>query len=315
VQQALARNNRPVPEIVQASPQDVPDWVRIVRACAPYYLCSEASERYERWVDPSSVQRVVALLDGVVVGIARLNPEGSASCLVMVDPHYRRLGVGTALWNWHLTQLDQAEVTEARVIVEPDSRIVADQVGFDVDREYTMSSVDPRTVVPPQVPADFEVLPTDKLDVVDIWRVHQMVAGDDPSGLTQPVTLMAYRNELRDPRYRLDLGRALVRAGSLRQVVAFSLVLTVGNKMNSAMTGVHPEFRRRGLGFLVKSYTLQAAGAAGITLALTGNDSANVPMLAINTKVGYQPYLSCYGALWKREEGVHCEGHHDLGPG
>ena len=54
------------------------------------------------------------------------------------------------------------------------------------------------------------------------------------------------------------------------------------------MTGTARAFRGRGLAKLAKNHSLHRARAAGFTRALTGNDTDNGPMLAINKWFGYR---------------------------
>ena len=67
----------------------------------------------------------------------------------------------------------------------------------------------------------------------------------------------------------------------------------------SVGTGVIPPFRGRGLGLLMKQHSLAWAAAAGITRAITQNDETNAPMIAINAKLGYEPFSS--GLAWVLE--------------
>ncbi len=54
------------------------------------------------------------------------------------------------------------------------------------------------------------------------------------------------------------------------------------------MTGTVRHRRGRGLAKLAKTASLHRARAAGYTEALTGNDTDNGPMLAINKWLGYE---------------------------
>jgi RimJ/RimL family protein N-acetyltransferase len=68
-----------------------------------------------------------------------------------------------------------------------------------------------------------------------------------------------------------------------------------GPAMNGG-TGVRREFRGRGLGLLMKQYSLAAASDAGIVRVFTQNDETNAPMLAINERLGYRPFSA--GHSW-----------------
>ena len=60
-----------------------------------------------------------------------------------------------------------------------------------------------------------------------------------------------------------------------------------GNRMESAMTGVLPEYRGRGRAGYAKTVALHLARDRGIRRAYTGNHGDNAPMLAINRRLGY----------------------------
>ena len=64
-------------------------------------------------------------------------------------------------------------------------------------------------------------------------------------------------------------------------------------------TGVIPAFRGRGIGLAMKQHSLSWAAAAGITRVITQNDATNAPMLAINARLGYEPFA--VGHAWVLE--------------
>jgi hypothetical protein len=53
------------------------------------------------------------------------------------------------------------------------------------------------------------------------------------------------------------------------------------------MTGTLPAHRGRGLALLAKQHALRACAVAGIEVAFTGNDRENLPMVAVNQRLGY----------------------------
>ena len=67
-----------------------------------------------------------------------------------------------------------------------------------------------------------------------------------------------------------------------------------GRAMNIG-TGVLREHRNRGLATLMKRCGLARAAKAGITRAITQNDDSNAPMLAINRRLGYEPFATRHG--------------------
>jgi len=69
------------------------------------------------------------------------------------------------------------------------------------------------------------------------------------------------------------------------------------NHAYNAFTGVLREFRGRGLAQALKLQTILLAKKEGVRYVRTNNDSQNVPVLAINRKLGYQPEPGYYRLL------------------
>jgi hypothetical protein len=59
---------------------------------------------------------------------------------------------------------------------------------------------------------------------------------------------------------------------------------------------------RRGAARLLKSHSLHLAAQAGASLAITGNEDRNAPMLAVNESLGYQPYSRRVDWEWVRSD-------------
>lgn len=74
------------------------------------------------------------------------------------------------------------------------------------------------------------------------------------------------------------------------------------NHAYNAFTGVLREFRGHGLAQALKLQTILLAKKENVRYVRTNNDSKNVPMLAINSKLGYQPEPGYYRILCKLNE-------------
>lgn len=57
----------------------------------------------------------------------------------------------------------------------------------------------------------------------------------------------------------------------------------------NGFTGTHPDHRGRGIASLVKQHVLDRVRSLGVTALWTQNAVGNVPMLRINTRMGYEP--------------------------
>ena len=62
-------------------------------------------------------------------------------------------------------------------------------------------------------------------------------------------------------------------------------------------TGVHPNYRKRGLATAVKVQMLTVARARGIERLHTENHADNAPMLAVNRKLGFIPGVPEIGCV------------------
>jgi mycothiol synthase len=69
-----------------------------------------------------------------------------------------------------------------------------------------------------------------------------------------------------------------------------------GVSLYQCLTGVQPACRRLGLGLAMKVRCIAYAQANGYTLIAAENDARNLPMLAMNARLGYvrQPELITY---------------------
>lgn len=74
------------------------------------------------------------------------------------------------------------------------------------------------------------------------------------------------------------------------KIVGFTTMYptTIPKLMDIGFTGVHREYRGRGLALALKVRATRVALQFGANAIRTGNDSRNAPMLAVNRKLGFQ---------------------------
>jgi RimJ/RimL family protein N-acetyltransferase len=72
-------------------------------------------------------------------------------------------------------------------------------------------------------------------------------------------------------------------------VVAFSFLLTAGDRASHGFTGTVREHRGRGLATAAKRRTLRTAAQRGVTRVTTSNAEENAAMRTINRKLGFEP--------------------------
>src|SRR4029079_11786603 len=90
------------------------------------------------------------------------------------------------------------------------------------------------------------------------------------------------------PQLRHDGSCAVTHDG---RPVTITLLRSEGDRAINDMTGTLREFRGRGLALLLKLHQLAWASANGIVSVMTENDARNAPMLAVNSRLGYRPFL------------------------
>jgi GNAT superfamily N-acetyltransferase len=271
------------------------DVAAIQRLLYAAWVRSESGWRHSLTTMPARARDrfVVAWVDDVVAGFARalLNYDseeaGAANLRLNVLPGFRGRGIGSALYADALRHFESLSVSVIRSWVpdEPESNRFAERHGFERRREMRYSTLDLRDLPPmPEIPDGVTLsdLDTAGIDAVYDWDVSCML--DEPRDFPAQVTPKDewIRQYWHDPDNRRDLGVVAHLDGKVVAGTAFDVD---ADRCNSGFTGVRPGYRGRGLAKLVKSAGLRRA-------AISSNDSANAPMLAVNEWLGYRPVSS-----------------------
>lgn len=206
-------------------------------AATPYLVVDEASVRHETATERRTLARLVAEVDGRVVGVARVRDHGDRTMLmVQVLPSHRRQGVGTSLLTAALPAAVSRGAAEVAGIVGGDdgSQTAARAWGFTPGRRHTISAVDPRTVVD-----DDDAVPLAAVGPRAVHECFAACAGDDPSGLSQAHSYDEFlREDWSLPTHRPDLGRAILDDEG--RVLALAMVTVAGQRAWNAFTGPAP---------------------------------------------------------------------------
>lgn len=217
----------------------------------------------------------------------------------------RRRGLGAALWAQAEDHLRSHGARELHTGVGDDpagERFVVRR-GFEAVREDSLSALDPRTADTSSLEELQRRLGAEGLraaplgDVLDRPReLHALfaaVVADVPAD--HAVTDLRYedfvRRTLEDPGLDPE-GSYVVLDGEQPVALAWLLVDHEGRRAQNEMTGTLPEYRLRGLARLAKLATIRWCAEHGIERLLTGNDTTNAPMLALNRALGYRPLFS-----------------------
>lgn len=230
---------------------------------------------------------------------------GRASCSIRVHPERRGQGAGSALWDVVKSHLAEIGVkrTTAFTLDHPPSIAFAERRGFRKTSTDTLSATDPRTLPPePEPPDGVQLHPaTDWLaDPTPLYELDVAGGADEPgdvdlSGMTFGLWLDHTWN---GPDLDHDLSTVAVADGNAVSMTMLLVDLDAGRAASGFTTSL-PEYRGRGLAGLCKHYTLAKAAARGITHAMTYNDETNAPMLAINRRLGYRPFMTAHN--WRRD--------------
>ncbi|OII65266.1 GNAT family N-acetyltransferase [Streptomyces sp. CC53] len=288
-----------------ARPEDLPRIVDVRRAVLPFLV--ETPESLHAQVRNAPAARrhrlLVAERDGQVVGashagIAHDSPEpGRAFASPMVHPAHRGHGVGGLLLRVaeeHLAA-EGATVLHAWVLDLPEHREFAERRGYRRGRSARFQRLDlagatlpgPPETLPPGVAlctaADFADDPR------PMFEADAEVTADEPSDV--PEEFGDYEEWLRHTWHHPLLDHELSSVATVDGRVAAFTAAHVDRRGRylSGMTGTLRAYRGRGLAGLVKADSLRRARAAGCTEAFTSNDDGNGPMLAVNSRLGYEP--------------------------
>jgi GNAT superfamily N-acetyltransferase len=213
--------------------------------------------------------------------------------VVAVDPSRRGEGIGSALaeaGDEHLTALG-VTTTRAGSLDEPGARALAARLGFTALAAASTSAVDPRTVTPEPVPDGIRIVPfADLDDPRPLYELDLEVSNDIPNEEFDGITFDEWRDEFwRSPLIDQDASLVAFVGDELAAMTMLRIDEPSGRAQNN-VTGTRRQFRGRGLARLLKTHSLHLAGQRGATIAITDNDETNVPMLSVNTRLGYRPF-------------------------
>ncbi|MFI2643505.1 GNAT family N-acetyltransferase [Streptomyces sp. NPDC018610] len=282
---------------------DLEAFARVRHLAMPYVLTTPESLVHSlTHTHPDARYRALAAVaDGEVIGTAQVHlshesPEpGQGDVNVYVHPGHTRRGAGTALVRAaeeHLAAHGGRRL-HSWVLDEPGNRAFAELRGYRASRSAHFFRLDlaVRTLPPLQDPppgvelrrgSDFAADPR------PLFALDAETSADEPSDVDFELTdYEAWLEETwRHPLFDAGLTTVAVVDG---RPAAFTAARTDGaTRYVTAMTGTARAYRGRGLAKLAKNDSLHRARTAGYTEALTGNDTDNGPMLAVNEWLGYE---------------------------
>jgi GNAT superfamily N-acetyltransferase len=248
----------------------------------------------------------VAIEGGEVVGVAggqlHVYAEGPQPAFLgaTVRADRRGHGLGTELFDRALAHVRAAGARRALAESAGDEgRRFLERRGFASTQTRRYSQVDPREVdlsglepLRSRLAADgFVVVPVSECAPEDVRAIDLEASRDIPMGAQiADIPLVEWTEQFwRHPFFSHTGSVAVLHGG---RPVAIALLRTDGQRAMNDMTGTLRPFRGRGLARTMKLTQLDWAARAGIAAVLTENDETNMAMLAVNTRLGYRPFLT-----------------------
>lgn len=135
------------------------------------------------------------------------------------------------------------------------------------------------------------------------WTLRSATPDDVPAIVGVLNAVLPPADRVTEKSVRFDDGMMRAKLGGLRlgsmaelgsdkdgeRFVGLSGVMTLeGRPAYTYFTGVHREYRGRGLATLLKLATIEFVRGLGLAAMRTNNDTLNYPMVAVNEKLGYR---------------------------
>ncbi|MEV6103518.1 GNAT family N-acetyltransferase [Streptomyces sp. NPDC051940] len=286
-------------------PEDAETVLAVRRAAVPFLVQTPQAVIDHAAHAPAAMRLrlLVAELDGEIVGAGQVGLQhettepGQAFANPQVHPDHRSRGAGTALLaeaERYLRGLGATRV-HAWVMDEEGPRAFAEHRGYTSSRSSRILRLDLTGTPLPEVPAlpagtGLRPLGAFREDPDGLFALESEVVQDEPGDVVSDA--LQFDAWFDDTFVHGGIDQELSTVVVVDGVpAAHSYVETDGRtRLASRGTGTARAYRGRGLARLAKIDSLGRARAAGYTDAFTGNDDTNAPMLAINKRLGYEPF-------------------------
>jgi GNAT superfamily N-acetyltransferase len=238
--------------------------------------------------------------------------EGRFYLWLTVDAGWRRAGIGAQMYDDGLayalahgaTFLD-SEVREESA----DALRFAEKRGFAVNRHMFESAIDLGAFDEGQFSDLVEAVQAGGirfLSLADVamdpgyfrqlYEVNYRAVLDDPGSTGNYASFEDFQNILLGSSWFDPKGQIMAVDAETKAVVGLSAVgfFAQSNSAHNMITGVDREYRGRKIAQALKLQTIRYARERGAECITTSNDSQNAAMLAINSRLGYQPRPGSY---------------------
>lgn len=253
--------------------------------------------------------RFVAEWEGQVVAVGDYDQfEGmyhpqKFGAWVRVHPHYQRRGIGSAMWEWLMQQIEPFDPISLLSFTRED---LGDAVRFLQKRGFTekmrywesrldLQSFDPTPfaqAIPKALAQGVQLLsfaelaadPQREYKFYELWRnVRQDVPS--PEAVSE-VSFEQWRKWSVESSYFFPEAYFAAVDGD-KYVALSTLWKTDGDYLQTGLTGTLRDYRRKGLALALKMKALLYAQEARYTQVRTGNEQNNRAMLSINEALGF----------------------------
>ncbi len=264
-------------------------------------------------------EHVLKGIDGQLIGFAALGQafwSGRPDVFhlhMMVDPAARNLGLGTLLYDkvWKSATATHrfSRVTARTLASRPAARHFLEKRGFAVVMREPVTSLDLDTWDPARGEAGLARAAAHGIAVCNLqdlipdtpdwqtryWRMDAAIRQDIPSLHPDPDTPLEefMRHPLGSPRFSSALRWIAIQeaSGDWIGTTGFWQPHPETQHLDTHVTGVHPNWRRRGVATALKTTAINAAVDMGMQRIETFNEENN-PMLQLNLALGFQPTTS-----------------------
>jgi len=287
---------------------DVPELTRLWRELRPDTAHSERGLRHLVASFPPRAQGAFWVVedDGIVAWAMAhrrwWRATNSAYFWIGVVLRARGRGLGGRLYDLaaeHLSSLGVERIQSDVVGDAAGERFLAGR-GFARTRTIVISAVDPRRVDGTELSerrrraesAGYRLVPFADVDLERLHRLHLETSDDEP-GDSEPHVLSFeewWHELLEQPDFTHE-GSFVVVAGKEPLSYSALSVDLEGRRGRNEGTGTARAHRGRGLASLAKLAQLRWAAENGVERVITDNDELNAPMLAINRRLGYEPFV------------------------
>ncbi len=298
----IAKENNMTAYIIRSAriETDLPDIVRITNPYESHPISVDQMRGWFEYNPPGRVQRRLVSVNeqDAVTGYAGCvhetdAPAGQFAAWVIVDPDLRGLGIGSALWDVLLKELKALGATRLKNDVadnDPQNLAFAVRRGFAIDEHIFNFELDLTTFDETPFLADISALESQGIrfctvaDFPDTPETHRKLYD-----LNQhPLTFQGFEDRvIKAPWFNPEWQLLAVKGDEWVGMAPFSVFAETRTAYN-LHTGVLPAYQGRKIATSLKVLAARYARQNGAERFITDNNLHNVPILAINRKMGYK---------------------------